>query len=208
MTDTPSVNTVVFDLGGVLIDWNPRYLYRKIFDDEETVEWFITDVCTHEWHEQQDRGRSAQESIDELTARHPDLEKEICAYYERFDEMLGGPFADVVDLLAQIKKQDCQLLALSNWPDHTFPKAAAPYEFLDWFDGLVISGREKVMKPDPAIFHRMIDRYDLNPGSTLFIDDMAYNIEAADRLGFLTHHHTDAAGLAETLRSYSLIPHE
>ena len=208
MTDARSLNAVVFDLGGVLIDWNPRYLYRKIFDNEETVEWFVTDVCTHEWHEQQDRGRTAQESVDELVARHPELKLEIHAYYERFGEMLGGPFTDVVDLLAELKKQDCQVLALSNWSAETFPDAVAPYEFLDWFDGLVISGREKVMKPDPAIFHRMIDRYDLDPGSTLFIDDMAYNIEAAGRLGVLTHHHTGAAGLAETLRSYGLIPHD
>ncbi len=208
MADAPNINTVVFDLGGVLIDWNPRYLYRKIFDDEETVEWFVRDVCSHEWHEQQDKGRPAQQSVDELVARHPELKLEIHAYYERFDEMLSGPIADVVDLLAELKKQDCQLLALSNWSAEAFPEAKTPYDFLDWFDGLVISGLEKMTKPDPAFFQLMTDRYALEPGSTLFIDDMMYNIDAAGRLGFLTHHHTGAAGLAETLKSYGLIPHE
>ena len=206
MSNPSTIDTVIFDLGGVLIDWNPRYLYRKILNDEETVEWFVTEVCTHAWHEQQDRGRPSHDAIRELVSRHPGLEAEIRAYYSRFDEMLGGPFIEVVALLSLLKESNCLLLALSNWPDETFPKAPAPYDFLSWFDGVVISGREKVMKPDPAIFQRMIARYQIEPTRSLFIDDMAYNIEAANGLGFATHHYTGADGLADALKAYGLIP--
>jgi 2-haloacid dehalogenase len=206
MASSAHIETVVFDLGGVLIDWNPRYLYRKIFTREDDVDHFLAEICTRDWHEQQDAGQSTAQATRDLTARHPTYRAEIEAFYGRFDEMLGGPLADSVSVLQDLKRQGTPLFALSNWPAETFPAAQSPYEFLEWFDGIVVSGREGVKKPDRRLFDILYTRHTVVPTATLFIDDVAHNVTAAQALGFHTHHFRDAAGLRAELEGHDLLP--
>ena len=176
------VRTVVFDLGGVLIDWDPRYLYRKIFDDEDRVEWFLSTVCTPDWNEQQDAGRPFAEGIAERTEAYPDYQDEIEAYFARWTEMLGGPIDGTVDLLETLDAQEIPLYALTNWSAETFRHTAA-YDFMDRFRGIIVSGREGVKKPDPQIFRLLVARFGLTPAETLFIDDSPRNVAGARAAG-------------------------
>lgn len=205
MTDKNTVTTVVFDLGGVLIDWNPHHLYRKIFSDDHVIEWFLENICTRPWHEQQDAGGSTQKATEELAARHPEYESEIRAFYNRFHEMLGGPIDGTVELLRALKTHNTPLYALSNWPAETFPDGKPPYDFLQLFDGLVVSGREGVMKPDPEIFDILCSRYKLAPETCLFIDDVEKNIKTAGEIGFHVHHFTQAGDLLTDLQKLQLL---
>src|SRR5215212_5971306 len=139
------ITTIIFDLGGVLIDWNPRYVYRTIFDNEEKIDWFFENICTNEWNEHQDSGRSLKEATEELVAKHPEHENEIRAYYDRWEEMLGGPINETVEILRSLKEANkYKLYALTNWSAETFPVALQRYDFLQWFDGIVMSGEEKI----------------------------------------------------------------
>ena len=186
------INTVVFDLGGVLIDWNPRHLYRKIFrNDENGMETFLTKVCHSEWNLQQDRGRPWKDAIDEAISRFPEHAPKIRAYRERWGEMLGGSIQGTVEILKELKSDGLKLLALTNWSAATFPIAEKRFAFLEWFDGIVVSGREKLAKPDPAIFKLLIHRYHLEPSRTVFIDDQLYNVEAAEKEGFIAFRFSD-----------------
>lgn len=205
MTESASIETVVFDLGGVLIDWNPRYLYRKIFDTEEEIDHFLDHICTRAWHEQQDAGQSTADATAERIAAFPSHRAEIEAFYGRFDEMLGGPLDETVTVLAALKDAGSPLFALSNWPAETFPAPDPPYEFLAWFEAIVVSGYEKVKKPDPRLFEILCTRHDLSPATSLFIDDVQDNISAAQALGFQTHHFTDAATLRMDLVAKQLL---
>lgn len=205
MTNRKNITTVVFDLGGVLIDWNPRYLYRKIFDDESKIDWFLENICTRPWHEQQDAGGSTRDATSTLAKQHPDYASQIEAFYDRFDEMLGGPVFGTVEVLRALKAQNTPVYALSNWPAETFPDGTPPYDFLKWFNGLVVSGYERVMKPEPGIFDILCDRHELSPETCLFIDDVAHNIEAAAKLGFHVHHFTAAKTLGLALQELGLL---
>ena len=141
------ITTIIFDLGGVLIDWNPRYVYRQIFDNEEKIDWFFENICTHEWNEHQDAGRSLQEATEELVAKFPEYENEVRAYYGRWEEMLGGPVNETVEILHLLKQLNkYNLYALTNWSAETFPVALERYDFLKWFDGIVMSGEEKTRR--------------------------------------------------------------
>jgi 2-haloacid dehalogenase len=179
-----STKAVVFDLGGVLIDWDPRYLYRKLLADEAAVEEFLATVCTPEWNAEQDRGRPFAEGIAELVERHPVHAAAITAYHERWPEMLGGGIPGVVELLAELRAAGVPLYALTNWSTETFGVARERFEFLDWFDGVVVSGEERMVKPDPAIFRLLLDRFGLAPEGALFVDDSPANVAAARELGF------------------------
>ena len=186
---TTLLDTVVFDLGGVLIDWNPRYLYRKIFADADEMEHFLTHICTPDWNEEQDAGRPLQKATDELAARHPEWESQIRAFYGRWEEMLGEAFDDSVEVLRQLRdSKKYHLYALTNWSAETFPIALQRYDFLHWFDGVVMSGEEKTRKPFPEFYQILIDRYDLVPSQSLFIDDNLRNVKAAREMGFQTIH--------------------
>ena len=163
---------VVFDLGGVLIDWNPRHLYRSLFDgDEDAMEHFLATVTTPEWNLAQDRGRPFAVAIEELVARHPDHETMIRAYWGRWREMIKGPFVDTVAVLADLHERGIPLYALTNWSAETFAMARHQFEFLGWFEGIVVSGQERMAKPDEAIFRLMLERYGLDPERTVYIDD-------------------------------------
>ena len=197
--------TLVFDLGGVLIDWDPRYLYRKMFDDEGDIDIFLSEVCNSEWNVKQDAGRALAEATAERVALFPEKKPLIEAFYDRWEEMLGGEIGETVDILRELKAKDETLYALTNWSGETFPIALQRFDFLHWFEGTLVSGDEKLAKPDPAIFHLLLSRYKLQAQDCLFIDDSKINIEAASRIGFETHHFTSAQGLRQTLIHRNLL---
>jgi 2-haloacid dehalogenase len=201
---TSAVRAAVFDLGGVVIDWNPRYLYRKLLDDEAAVERFLTEVCTQEWNAQQDVGRPWSEAVELLASDHPDQRDLIAAYRERWDEMLGGPIHNTVELLAELRATGLPLYALSNWSAETFPVARSRYRFLDWFEGIVISGEIGLSKPDPRIFRYLLDRYRLDAPSTVFVDDSELNVATARDLGMVGIRFTGARQLRGDLAALGL----
>ena len=194
--------TIIFDLGGVLIDWNPRYLYRKLLDSEEAVEDFLGRICTHDWNEQQDAGRSFAEGIALLSKEHPEQRDLIAAYYERWTEMLGGALEETVEVLADLKARGVPLFALTNFSAETFPHARERFAFLQWFEGILVSGEEGLKKPDHRIFHRLAERYDLSLESAAFIDDTPKNVKAAQELGLHGIHFTTARILKRDLERF------
>lgn len=200
------MDAVIFDLGGVLIDWDPRYLYRKLLDERATEE-FLAAVCTLEWNSQQDWGRPIAEATAELTARHPDKADLIEAYYGRFGETLNGADEAVVAILRELHDRAVPLFALSNWSAETFPVAQARFGFLEWFDDIVISGTVGVAKPDPRIFEIALARFAVDPATTLFIDDSAVNVAAGAAAGLATHLFTEAAVLRPALIGAGLLPY-
>lgn len=187
--------TIIFDLGGVLIDWNPRYLYRKLFDTEVEVEDFLTRICTHDWNEQQDAGRPFAEGIALLSQKHPGQRHLIEAYFERWSEMLGGALDETVEVLDGLRQRDVRLFALTNFSAETFPVARKHFEFLKWFEGILVSGDEGMKKPDHRIFRLLAERFNLELEGAAFIDDVPKNVEAARQLGFHAIHFTSASKL-------------
>jgi 2-haloacid dehalogenase len=181
------ISTIIFDLGGVLIDWNPRYLYRKIFKSEEEVTWFLENICTSEWNDQQDAGRSFEEATRSLVQQYPGFEEPIRAWYGRWHETIAGPIQGTVDILKQIKDSgNYRLYALTNWSAETFPWALENFECLQWFEGIVVSGVEKSRKPLPEFFQILFDRYAIKASEALFIDDNLKNVQGARAVGMQT----------------------
>ena len=205
MTEPPRITTVTFDLGGVLIDWDPRYLYRTLFDEEAAMEAFLAEVTTPEWNAEQDAGRTWVEAVDTLAAEYPEHRPLIEAYHLRWPETLGDAIQGTVDILAELRAADVRLLALSNWSAETFPVARERYPFLDWFEGIVISGEVKAAKPDERIFRVLIDRHDVEPTATLFVDDNEPNVRAAAALGFATARFTDPPALRADLERFGVL---
>jgi 2-haloacid dehalogenase len=195
------IDTIIFDLGGVLIDWNPMYVFNGIFaGNEERKTYFFDNICTHDWNEQQDAGRSLQAATDELLAKHPEWESEIRAYYGRWREMLGGPIHDTVEILKKLKNAEShRLYALTNWSAETFPVALELYEFLHWFEGIVVSGVEKTRKPFPEFYQIMLDRYQIAPQRAIFIDDNYRNVKGAEALGIHGIHFQSPGQLQQAL---------
>jgi 2-haloacid dehalogenase len=180
-----TIDTLVFDLGGVLIDWNPEYLYSKIIPDEKERKWFLSTVCTPDWNEQQDAGRSLREATEHLVEKYPEHEAAIRAYYDRWTEMLGGPIRKTLDIFRELKfHTSLKLYALTNWSAETFPVALEMYEFLHWFDGRLVSGEERTRKPFPEIYRLLIDRFGIEPAKAIYVDDNIRNVLPARELGF------------------------
>jgi 2-haloacid dehalogenase len=202
-----AIDVAVFDLGGVLIDWNPRYLYRKLFDDDVAMERFLAEVCSPEWNERQDAGRLWCEAVAELAARHPDQASMISAYHQRWPEMVGGAIPETVELLEELKGQGLRLYALTNWSHETFHVARSRFAFLDLFEGIVVSGEERLIKPDPAIFHRLLTRYSIVPQRAVYIDDSARNVSAAAGVGFHALRFVDGRQLRQDLIALGLPIH-
>lgn len=195
-----NVKNIVFDLGGVLVDWNPRYLYKKIFETENEIDWFLTNICNGQWNSLQDAGRTLEEATRVLTERHPEFTPEIRAYYDRWTEMLNGHIVGTVQILEKLKSQDShRLLALTNWSGETFPTALEMFDFLHWFEGIVVSGDEKLIKPDHRIYQLLFNRYGIVPQESVFIDDSLANIEAARELGMKGIHFTGPDDLERQL---------
>lgn len=200
------IHTIIFDLGGVLIDWNPMYVYRNYFDSEEKLKYFFDNICTHDWNEEQDAGRSISEGTQLLVQRFPEWEQPIRDYYGRWTEMLGGPIAETVDLFQQLKESGrYKLYALTNWNHYLFEIALVRYHFLHWFDGRVVSGEEKTRKPFPEFYRCLLDRYDVNPAGTVFIDDNLRNVEAAISLGIDSIHFQSPAQLKSELQKRNVL---
>jgi 2-haloacid dehalogenase len=201
----PAPTTVVFDLGGVLIDWDPRYLYRELFDDPDEMEAFLAEVTTAEWNAHQDAGRPWADGVAVLVAEHPERRELIEAFHGRWGEMLRGEIQGTVDVLAELRGCRVRLVALSNWSSETFPIARARFDFLEWFEGIVISGEVGVNKPDRRIFEHLVERFGIEPETALFVDDAPANVDAARALGFRALEFTDAAALRVELVRLGLL---
>ncbi len=202
-----NIDTIIFDLGGVLIDWNPEYLYTKIFkNDPKKMDWFLSTVCTPEWNMEQDAGRTLQMGTELLIKEFPDYKKEISAFYDRWEEMLNGEITDTVLILNKLKNlHKVKLYALTNWSIETFPIALKRYDFLKQFEGIVISGEEKTRKPQPKIYKIALDRYKLSPEKCLFIDDSLDNVKGTKKLKINALHFTDPLQLRLDLMELGLI---
>jgi 2-haloacid dehalogenase len=200
------INTIIFDLGAVLIDWNPHYMYRSIFADEDAMKNFLATVCTSDWNEEQDAGRSLQDGTAALIKEFPEHEENIRAFYSRWEEMLGEPFWDTVEILKELKAgKKYKIYALTNWSAETFPIALKRYDFLGWFDGIVVSGVEKIRKPAPEFYQLLFDRHDIKVDESLFIDDNYRNVVAAEKLGIQSIHYKSAIQLRECLKKLDIL---
>ena len=193
-------DTVVFDIGGVLLDWNPRHLYTKIFNGREAeMEWFLANICTPEWNMLQDGGRPWSEATDLLVAAHPDHEANIRAFRQRWPEMIAGPIDETVEVLRQLHAADVPVYAITNFAGDTFRIAREMYDFLHLFRDTVVSGDEKMLKPEKRIFDLLADRNALEHGKMVFIDDSPRNVEGAKAAGLHGIHFTGAGALRQAL---------
>jgi 2-haloacid dehalogenase len=200
------LDTIIFDLGGVLIDWNPEYVFRTVIPEDDRRAFFFANICTSDWNVEQDAGRTLQEGTDLLVAQWPEWETEIRTFYGRWEDMLGGPIPETVELFRSLKEQGThRLLALTNWSHETFPVALERYDFLHWFEGIVVSGEEKTRKPFADIYKILLERYSVDPERAVFIDDNLHNVKAAEGLGINGVHFQSAEDLREKLREYTVI---
>lgn len=200
-----NIDTIVFDLGNVLIQWDPRHLYRKIFKDEDQITWFLENICTSEWNDQQDAGRTFDEGIKELVAKYPEWEEPIVAWGTRWQETINGPIPGSVDILRALRdSKKYRLYALTNWSAETFPWALDNFEFLHWFEGIVVSGHEKTRKPFPEFFKILFNRYNVDPAKTIFIDDNLKNVKGSNEVGMHTIHFQSPEQLRTTLTQYGV----
>jgi len=199
-------NTIIFDLGAVLIDWNPDYLYKKLITNDQERKWFLENICTPDWNEEQDSGRPLKEATEMLIEKHPGEETMIRAYYERWEEMLNGPIEGTVEIFKLLKEKNLmQLIALTNWSSETFPIALGKYDFLHWFHGRVVSGEEKTRKPFKVIYETLLKRYSVIPSEAIFVDDNKRNLIPAEELGITALHFTSPERLQKDLLSLGIL---
>jgi 2-haloacid dehalogenase len=202
-----AVETIIWDLGGVLIDWNPLYVFdENYFDSLATRDYFFKNICTGDWNEQQDAGYPIAKATEERAALFPDWEKPIRDYYGRWEEMLGDAIHETVEIFRGLKKNPgLKFYALTNWSAETFPIALERFDFLHWFDGRVVSGEEKTRKPFPEFYHILLSRYNVKPQEALFIDDNLRNVRAAEGLGIASIHFHSPPQLRESIAAIKLI---
>ncbi len=178
------IDTIIFDLGGVLVDWNPEYVFLKEFNgDRIKMEWFFNNICTTEWNEEQDKGKLIKIATEERIQLFPEYEKLIRMFYGRWKEMLRGEISETVEILKKLKSQNYRLIALTNWSAETFPVALERFVFLKLFEGIVVSGEIKMLKPDKKIYEYTLSKYNLNPANCIIIDDRLSNVEGAIKCG-------------------------
>jgi 2-haloacid dehalogenase len=201
------VEAVVFDVGGVFLDWDPRHLYRKLFADEGEMELFLAEICSPAWHAPHDSGVSTAASCTELACTYPQFSDLIWAWSTRSEEMISGVDAGSVEVLHAVRETGIPCYALTNMEAETYPLRLKRFPFLGWFDGTVVSGREGVAKPEPAVFMRLLDRFGLQPRTTLMIDDTKENLEAADKLGIQTILFHSSRQLRAELEAAGILPH-
>lgn len=192
---------LIFDLGGVVLDWNPRHLYRKLIPDEVAREWFLTEVCSPAWNLQMDTGKPSAEAVAELSARFPDQAGLISAYWDRWPEMLGGPIPGTSELVAELAKSGRELYAISNFNGEVWPATLDAFPVLNSFKDIVISSFVGVCKPDPRIFALALRRFGVAAADCLFIDDVAANVDGAKAAGIAAVQFTSAAALRRLLAS-------
>ena len=200
------IKNVIFDLGGVLIDWNPEYVYLEVFNgDREKMKWFFDEICTMDWNENQDAGYPLQQATEERVKLFPEYEEWIRTYYGRWEEMLGKQIDGTVTILKQlIDNPNYKVVALTNWSAETFPIALERFDFLHWFEGIVVSGTEKMRKPFNEIYELTLNRFNIEASQSLFIDDNARNIEAAKKMGVNTIRFNNPTQLKSELKSLNI----
>ena len=200
------IKNVIFDLGGVLIDWNPEYVYLGVFNgDREKMKWFFDEICTMDWNENQDAGYPLQQATEERVKLFPEYEEWIRTYYGRWEEMLGKQIDGTVTILKQlIDNPNYKVVALTNWSAETFPIALERFDFLHWFEGIVVSGTEKMRKPFNEIYELTLNRFNIGASKSLFIDDNARNIEAAKKMGINTIRFNNPTQLKSELKSLNI----
>ncbi len=195
------IKNIIFDFGGVVMDWDPRYFFKDHFNDDEKMEHFLKNIVTDEWNSEQDRGRSLAEGTEIQVAKHPEWEKEIRAYYDNWTTMLKSDIPHNVDVLRKLEHSKYELFGLTNWSAETFPYALENYDFFKLFeDKIVVSGTEKLIKPDPTIWNVLLDRYQIKAEESVFIDDNFNNIKTAESLGFICVHIKKDTNLERELR--------
>ena len=197
-----SINTIIFDLGGVLIDWDPAYVFNETyFKTPEQRKYFFENICTNDWNENQDAGYPIAKATAEKLAEFPDWEKPIKDFYGRWEEMLGEPIHETVEIFRELKQNPgLKIYALTNWSAETFPVALDRFEFLHWFDGRLVSGEEKTRKPFPDFYQKLFDKFSINPSSAIFIDDNLRNVKAAEEHGMVSIHFINADQLKKKLK--------
>jgi len=200
-----NLKNVIFDLGGVLIDWNPRYLFRKILSDETEIENFLTTICNDEWNAKQDAGKHFTEAVEELCQLHPDKDNLIRTYYDRWPETLGGEISGTVTILSNLKKKNLNLYALTNWSKDTFPYAQKQFKFLADFRDIVVSGVEGIIKPDRKIYDLLLTRNNILAHESIFIDDRLTNVQAAENIGMVGIHFTSPKNLKIALKDLGVL---
>ncbi len=197
-----AIRNVVFDFGGVLLDWNPRHMYRTYFNDDEAMEYFLSHVYSAEWNADNDRGVPMAENVRRLQAQFPDYAEPIALFKERWGEMLKGEIPEGIALLNEAERRGYRLYGLTNWEAETIGEAYARFDFFSKFEGIVVSGEEHVIKPEPEIYRRLLDRYDLRAEESLFIDDNLANVEAARALGFAAIQFDDPAAAPQRVLEF------
>ncbi len=198
------IENIIFDFGGVLVDWNPRYMYRDHFPSEAEMEYFLHHICTDEWNIEQDRGRTLAEGTTILQAKYPEHHDLIQLYYDGWETMLKSDIPETVTILHQLKEK-YNLYGLTNWSAETFPIALERYSFFREFKGIVVSGEEKLIKPDKRIFHVLFDRFQINPAHSVFIDDNLKNIETARETGLHAIHFQNPSQLEKALETINVL---
>lgn len=193
--------TIVFDVGNVLVRWDPHLLYRDLIPDDEKRDWFTRNVCTAAWNIEQDRGRSWEEAVAILVAAHPEWEREIRASDERWHDTVPGVVEDSVAVLAELKAKGEKVYAITNFSREKWAECLIRFPFLQSFDGAVVSAHERLVKPDPAIFHVLLQRYGLKAGDCIFVDDSARNVETARAVGMRAVHFVEPIDLRAELRA-------
>ena len=195
---------IIFDFGGVLVDWNPRYLYKDHFQDENEMEHFLKNICTDEWNLEQDRGRSLSDGTILLQKKFPEFHAMIQLFYDRWEMMLKSDIPETVSLLCKLKAK-YKIYGLTNWSAETIAIAYDRFSFFKTFDGIVVSGQEKMVKPDRQIYHLLLDRYNLKAENTIFIDDNINNIRAAEEIGLYGIHFESPSQLETRLSLINVI---
>ena len=194
------MKNIVFDFGGVLVDWNPHHLYDKYFGSREKAEWFLNNICLYSWNLQMDGGKPFAEGVAELQAEHPEWSEAIAIYHTRWIEMMNGEIEGMVSVVKRLKMAGYGVYGLTNWSAETFPMIRDTYPVFQEFDGIVVSGEEHLLKPDAAIYKCLLERYDLQAEESLFIDDNADNVAGARNVGMKAIRFTSAVELERELK--------
>jgi 2-haloacid dehalogenase len=194
------IKNIVFDIGGVLVDSNPRYLFKDYFKDKSEMEYFLNNICTTEWNLEQDKGRSLSEGTRILQKKFPEYHSLIQIFYDKYEIMLKGEIPETVSILNKLKAK-YRIYGLTNWSAETFKIARGKFPFFQEFDGIVVSGQEKILKPDKEIYYRLLDRYHLKAEKTIYIDDNMDNIRTAEEIGMYSIYFENAAKLENDLSS-------
>lgn len=198
--------TIIFDLGGVLIDWNPEYVFLKEFrGNREKMDWFLNEICAWDWNMNQDAGYPLSKATEDRIAMFPEYEDLIRMYYGRWEEMLGYTHEDTLEILESVvNNTNYHVYALTNWSGETFPVALQKFPWLQWFEGILVSGDEGLRKPHIEIYELMLSRYNIKPHEAIFIDDSLKNIEGSEAVGIKGVHFENAAALKKDLMALGI----